>query len=152
MKKLFLFVAASALAVSLNSCSGDDSSSSTGGSITAKINGTTKTFDNVVVNEESFPNEDGGTYTELTVTGTIGNSASELITFSLEKGDVGSEAVWSFNYTANGQTYYDNGQLNTVVQTNSASGKLKGNFSGTLQSGNSATTITIADGSFNFSY
>jgi len=158
MKKIFLFLATAALAVTMNSCSSDDNSDSNGGSgaiggtITAKINGVSKTFDNVVVNQETFT-EDGG-YTILTITGTMGTSTNELFKFDVEKGDVGADAVYSYSieYKSAGSTYGAyNQQFTTVVQTNSDN-KLKGNFSGILNSSNGETTVNFADGAFNIAY
>lgn len=141
------------LAFSMNSCSSDDNSDSNsgtpGGTITAKINGVSKTFNKVVVNQETFT-EDGETYTELIVTGTIGNSTDEVISFDLDAGDLGAQAIYAFSYKSGSNAYYYNGQVfNTVVQTNS-NNKLVGNFSGNL--GNNDGSVTFADGAFDITY
>jgi len=156
MKKLFLFLATAALAVSMNSCSSDDNSDSNsggtpGGKITAKINGVSKTFDNVVVNQETFT-EDGG-YTILTVTGTMGTSTNELFKFAVEKGDVGADAIYFYTieYKLAGSTYRASSEeFTTVVQTNSDN-RLKGNLSGTLGN-DTGNTVTFTDGAFDFTY
>jgi hypothetical protein len=148
MKKLFLFVAAAGLAFSLNSCSSSGGGSSPGGTVEAKINGTAKTFNTVVVNEQT---EGAGTaeeYTILTVTAAIGTSATELITFQLDKEDLGSDAIYSFYYTKDGSTYY--GSVATNVTTNNTGKKLIGSFSGTVSDG--TTDYTFTDGTINVQY
>ncbi|NBL64904.1 hypothetical protein GV828_06790 [Flavobacterium sp. NST-5] len=153
MKKLFLFVSAIGIMTTLNSCSGDDDSNSnpgqnTGGSISVKINGVSKTFNNVVVDKDTFV-EDGETITELGITGTIGNSATEVIMFGVEMGDVGADATFSFRYLNGTNQYFDNGELSSVVQTNS-NNKLKGNFSGRLSG--SGNTVDLTEGSYDISH
>jgi len=154
MKKIILFVALATLGMSLNSCSSDDSGSSTqGGTITVKIDGVSTTFDNVIVNAETF--EDGGeTYTSLDVTATKGTSTSEIITFYTEKGEVGADKIWSFTYVKNGEQYNSNGELTTVIQTNGNDQKLTGSFSGTVSyyDGGNVQEVVLTDGSFNIKY
>jgi hypothetical protein len=148
MKKLFLFLAASTL--TLTSCSSDDDGgSSIGGTITVTIDGQAKTFNSVVVDEEVY--DDG--YTELTVTGAIGTSTTEIITFNLDKGDLGSNAIYYFYYTKNGVTYYGTG-ISSNVTTNNDSKKLIGNFSGTMSdiSGGGNDDAVFTNGSFNIQY
>ena len=149
MKKLFLFLAASTLA--LTSCSSDDDGgSSIGGTITVTIDGQAKTFNTVVVNEEVY--DDG--YTELSVTGVIGTSTSEIITLIMEKGDLGSGAIYSFNYTKDGVSYFDSG-MSSNVTTNNDSKKLIGNFSGTMSSFSGSgepINVVFTNGSFNVQY
>lgn len=153
MKKLLLLF----LSVAALSCSKDDDngSSTPGGSIVATINGVQKTFNSVVVNSETFPAQ--GTepaYTELTVTGQIGNATTDVLTFYLDKGEVGSDAIYHFEYVQNGLVYESN--LTSVVQTNNDSKQLKGNFSGTLSHWDNDlqeyTTMPVTNGSFDIQY
>ena len=152
MKKLFLFVAVAALTISLNSCSSSGSGgSSPGGTLTAKINGVAKTFNTVVVNENV---QNAGTvdeYTELTVTGAIGTSTTEIITFNLDKGDLGSNAIYYFTYTKDGE-FYQGTSMATNVTTNSNGKKLVGNFSGDVTNNSFTNTLTFTEGSFNIQY
>lgn len=156
MKKIFLFIATATLAFSMNSCSSDDNSDSNGGNttvggtITAKIDGVQKTFNNVIVNTTNFT-EDGENYTFLDITATIGNSASEIITFSTIKGRVGADAIRDFNYTKNDNFFYSN-PMTTIMQTNSDSKKLKGIFSGTLTNTSGGSPIAVTEGSFDIQY
>ena len=158
MKKIFLFIATATLAFSMNSCSSDDNSSDSGvigGTISAKIDGVSKTFNTVVVNKQTIT-EDGETYTELVVSATIGTSTEEIITIALDAGDVGAEAIYSFSYLNGGNTFNSYlGNLSSTVLTNS-NNKLKGNFSGTLKTYNPSNgaeiTKTLSEGSFDISY
>lgn len=154
MKKIFLFIATATLALSINSCSSDDNSDSNsggtpGGTITAKINGVSKTFNNVIVNERRYE-EDGG-YTLLNVTATIGTSATDVVTFTCEKGTVGTDAIWDFHYTQGTTGYYSN-PMTIVTQTNNDTKKLKGSFNGTWTPFNSGTDLTVTEGSFDIQY
>jgi len=156
MKKLFLFLATAALAVSMNSCSSDDNSDSNsggtpGGTITTKINGVSKTFDNVLVNVRDFSN-DGG-YVFLDVTATIGTNTNELITFSTIQGELGATAIDDFSYKSGSNRFFNNGEFSSVAQINS-NNRVKGNFSGklTYYDGNENITATFTDGSFDFTY
>lgn len=151
MKKLFLFLAASALA--LTSCSSDDDGgSSIGGTITVTINGQAKTFNSIVVNEQVFDAGTPNEYTDLTVTGTIGSSTDEIIVFELEKGDLGANAIYFMTYTKNNNTYF--GDFSANVTTNNNSKVLKGNFSGTFfdNGGSGSNEAVFTNGSFDIQY
>ena len=142
-EKLVLFLAVAAMSFS---CSDDDSKGGGGSDkISFKVNGVSKTMTNVQVNEEV---EDGETY--LIITGSMGQSASEVITFSTVECDVGSGMAYSWGYIKDGETYWDNGDVTSIIETNSSK-KLKGSFSGTLSSWTVEENIevTITDGSFN---
>jgi len=154
MKKIFLFIATTTLAFSMNSCSSDDNSDSNGGNavvggtITAKINGVSKTFNNVIVNERNSEEID---YTILDVTATIGTSATEVVTFTCEKGTVGTEAIWDFRYTKGTVNYYSN-PITIVTQTNNDAKKLKGSFNGTWTPFGDGNNLTVTEGSFDIQY
>lgn len=154
MKKLFMFLSVAALAVTMACSSDDDSNSSQpGGEVTVTINGVAKTFDNVIVNETTYPAEGNyPAYTSLFVTATVGSSASEVITFDVEQGDVGANMIHSFTYTMGGQTYYNYNELSSVVQTNTADGNLTGSFTGQLMSMNGESTLNLTGGSFSIRY
>jgi len=143
MKKLFLFLAVAAFAVS---CSSDDNGGGGSDSITFKANGTSKSMSNIQVEEES--DGEGGAY--LTVTGSIGG-VTEIFTFESYTGELGADAAWAFGYLADGHEYYDNGDLNVVVETNNGS-RIKGTFAGTMLDWESSETVTITDGKFDITY
>lgn len=155
MKKLFLFVAVTTLGL-MTSCSSDDNKGGNGsGSAELKvtIDGVAKTFNTIVVNEESYT--DGGeTYVELEITATINNDPSEMIVFSLDEGDLGASAIWTFYYIKNGESYYHY-NLSSVVQTNSNK-KLKGTFSGSVAKWSNEDQqniyVQLTNGSFDISY
>ena len=153
MKKLFLFVTAITAMTFLNSCSSDDNADSNsggnlGGTISLKIDGVSKTFNNVIVNKNETEN-----YTELLVTATMGNSTTEVISFGVEAGNVGTYATYDFRYANGTNTFSDSGQLNSVVQINS-NNKLKGNFSGSMTNHSSSTqeNVNFSEGSYDISY
>ncbi|WP_395045604.1 hypothetical protein [Flavobacterium sp.] len=153
MKKLFLFITVSVLTLSISSCSKDDATPSIGGTVTLKINGTAKTFNTVVVDEQVYEAGTVDEYTELTVTAAIGSSTTEIITFYVDQEDLGSGAINGFSYS-NGSTLYTSfsSTLNTNVTTNSTGKKLAGNFSGTLTDFNTGNSVAITEGSFNIQY
>ncbi len=142
MKKLFLFLTVAAFAVS---CSKDDNGGGSD-SITFKVNGTSKSMSNIQVDQE--PDGEGGVY--LTVTGSIGG-ATEIFAFESMNGEVGSGAAWGFAYMTDGHDYYDNGDLNVVVETNNGH-HIKGTFTGSMMDWESSDEVTITDGKFDISY
>ena len=162
MKKLFLFLSLATLSVGLNSCSKDDSSDSnnnaTPSSVQVKIDGVTKTFNTIVVNQDTYT-EGGQTYTDLRVSASINNSTTEIITFELGKGDVGTNVIYSFEYVKNGKTYnsYNSSSqaFASITQANS-NNKITGTFSGGLSFWNNDTqayeSVTTSEGTFNVSY
>ena len=159
MKKFILFVSAVVLTVTLNSCSKSDSgSSSPRGTVTMKINGTSKTFNTVVVNQHVYNAGTTDEYTELTATGIVGTDATEYVTFITDKGVLGADAIYSFEYYKNGQIYYSSGggSFAANVTTNNTSKKLIGSFSGILNGNDSTTgnpiTVSLTNGTFNVQY
>ena len=151
MKKIFLFVAATALTFSFSSCSSSDSGSSVGSTITMKINGISKTFNTVVVYENTFGEE-----TELTVMGTE-TDATGSVTFLIRKGDVGANVIYYFEYY-DGLIYYDYSGFSTSVTINSTGNRLAGAFSGRLLGyyDNGGTTgsmsVELTNGTFSVQY
>ena len=142
-------MAVAGLAFSLNSCSSSDSgSSSPGGTVTVKINGVSKTFTTTVVDVEVYEDGTPDEYTELTVTATIGTSTTEIITFVMEKGGLGSDAIYEFYYIKDGA--FCPGNLATNVTTNNTGKKLIGSFSGAVSDG--TTDYTFTEGTFNVQY
>jgi hypothetical protein len=159
MKKLLLFVSLTAMALSLNSCSDDDSSSDggNGGSLTMKLNGISKTYNTVTVS--ATPDGEGGTY--LMVTGSPDGSSSEKISFVVMQGDLGSDVAYNADLTVNGDTtYFGSMNSNILVNTENATGKtnqLKGTFSGKITEWNNDTQVedtvyTVTDGAFDVKY
>ncbi|WP_298140092.1 hypothetical protein [Flavobacterium sp.] len=144
MKKLFLLLAVSAIA--LTSCSkDDDSSSSNGGKLIMTIDNVTKTFNNIVVVEEEIEG-----VTSIYVTATVGNSTSDIVYLELEKNVIGEDAISNFEYKKNNVTYSYDSMINNV--TVASGNKLKGSFSGQIVDEDYTDYLTISSGSFDISY
>lgn len=145
MKNLFLFLAIT-FAITLNSCSGEDSGfSSSGpgeGTITATFDGSVKSFSSVFVSQQSV-----GSDIVLTVTATAGTATPEIFAFKLNKGQTGANAITVFNYSKGGISYATS--FTTLISINNEN-HLKGTFSGTITGENAP--IAITDGSFDISY
>jgi hypothetical protein len=137
MKKLFLFIAVSALTLSLNSCSKDDNNG--GSSVSFKINGVTKKFTTVAGKTAGF----------IIVSGYIGSATdpTESISFTMTDGTTGTNAISNFSYDNATDTYFPATTLTHNVTTNSGN-SVKGTFSGTLEPFNGTGNITITEGTF----
>lgn len=155
MKKLFLFTCLSALALTFNSCSDDDNKSNetdgTTGTVTFKIDGVTKTYNTVTVDPDSSTSG-GETYEWITITASPEGSASEFITFEIEKNAVGVDAADYLEYFENNRTYsmnWDTFNINTLTNNED---KVKGTFAGPVTYWNNetqtATDKTITEGTF----
>lgn len=153
MKKLFLFTCLSALALSFNSCSDDDSSSNnnggeTGGTVSFKVDGVQKNYNTVTVNLQS-DTQDGETWEWYEVTASQNGSSSELITFEVDKGLTGADALYSLNYISNNTTYYSSWAGFSANVTSNSNSKLKGTFSGNVGDSETSDEKAITDGTFN---
>ena len=155
MKKLFLFIAVSSLLFSLNSCTNSDSSRGIGGSITMKINGVSKTYYTVAVNQQIISAGTANEYKLLTVIGTVGANTTEIITFNLVRGDVGSDVVFDFTYQ-NGTSLYFGNSLNGFISNvtlNNSGNQLNGNFAGELVDNlGNPSGIVLSEGAFDVQY
>lgn len=151
MKKLFLFVSAVAMALTLNSCSSDESETTptpvagpAQGYISAKFNGETEVFTNIIV---------GGPDPSFHVTATKGTSTEQIFTMTFSEGYLGANMIQSFNYMENEDSRPFNYSTLTTVNSN---GVLKGTFSGTmnyydLQLGEQVE-IVVTDGVFDIQF
>lgn len=157
MKKIFLFIATATLAFSMNSCSSDDNSDSNGGNttvggtITLKIDGVSKTFNNVIVNANPF-DIDNPDLILLDVTASVAGNSSEYINFQIFKGRTGANSFYSdLQYTLNNITYRD--QVSSITQTNSDN-VLKGTFNGDVEGyfNNAWVIKTLTEGKFDVKY
>ena len=134
MKKLFLFVSAVALSVSLNSCSSDGGG---GSSMSMKVDGVKKNFKTVIY---SF----GGTTSVYGYTGNIDNPTEE-VEFDLATG-TGADKVNNFNYYTATNDYIPVA-LTSNVTTNDAN-SAKGTFSGTVEPFGAGADLVITEGTF----
>ena len=161
MKKIFMFLTVAALTVAAGCSSDDDSGSSTpGGLLSVTIDGTAKTFNNVIVQQTNHP-ADGSiaAYTELFVTVSMGNTATEVISFRVDRGDIGADAIYDFKYVNGSAIVYDYGGLSSVVQTNGDDRNLTGSFSGELAETDTTCsgcppieTANLTNGTFSIQY
>lgn len=147
MKKLLLFVAATAM---LTACSGDDSSGTNSKApVTVTINGKKKSFSNVDVEKDG---------NRVYVTAMNGNS-SEILTFEHDMGYTGEENIYYVQYIKDNHIYdesFDGDGLTDNVEI-SNDFRLKGTFSGTMMRydenwENVEETITLTNGSFDIVY
>lgn len=151
MKKLFLFVSAVAMALTFNSCSSDESDPTptpqagpAQGYISAKFNGVTEVFSNIIVS---------GPDPSFHVSATKGTSTEQIFMLSFLDGYLGANMINSFTYSENEVSRPFSYATLTTVNSN---GVLKGTFSGTmnyydLQSGQQVE-IVVSDGVYDIQY
>lgn len=152
MKKLFLFVSIVVLTTCLNSCSSsDDSTASTISSITLKIDGVSKTFNTIVVNQNEYNSGTADEYTELLIR-TSETTPSEYLRLLIVKGYLGENVPCSFAYINNDSEYANYNGLFFVNTTVNGNNKIKGTFSGMLQTDFSDSGISITEGIFDIQY
>jgi hypothetical protein len=137
MKKLFLFMALTALTISLSSCSKD---SGDGSSISFKIDGIKKSFKVIAA-------KTGGVVYVEGYIGSIDNP-TESVSFTMADGTTGTSAITYFSYENATNTYLPATTITHSVTINSG-GSAKGTFSGVLEpfSGTGAN-VTITEGTF----
>ena len=153
----------SALAFSFNSCSDDDSSSNNndnnnngnnteiGGTLTVTIDGAQKVFNTVIVNQELIDNDNF-----LTVTASINNSTSEIITFYVYENNLGADKANGFKYKLNNKEFdsmginEDDFSITSIVEINS-NNRLKGTFSGRLIT-NGYEVANFTNGTFDITF
>jgi hypothetical protein len=140
MKKIFLFLSATALVLSLNSCSSDDDGG--GSSVSFKVDGVSKSFK--VVSEDF-----GGILFVTGYKGSVSNP-TEFVSFTIESGATGAGAISDFSYESTTESY-DATTLTSDVSEN-ANGKVKGTFSGTLEPFEGGSDVIITDGKFSAKY
>ena len=138
MKKLFLFVSAIAITLSLNSCSKD--SNGGGGSMSLKINGTKKSFKTIAFSFQGITD----------VYGYIGSleNPTEEVSFVLTSGT--GDKITDFTYDTVDDSY-DALTFTSNVTVNSVN-SAKGTFSGTLKPFlGTGENLTITEGTFSAS-
>ncbi|MBD3581456.1 hypothetical protein [Flavobacterium selenitireducens] len=149
MKKITLFLFMACLP--LISCSSDDSSDGQSTrKIKATIDGTPYTFNTVSVGTQEFT-DNGFTYTDVTITGSIDNDPSKTISIIMMQGETGNDASWYFGLQEGEREFQKNGSFSTVV-SESTNNFVKGTFSGTVVATDDGETKVITDGSFEATY
>lgn len=156
MKKAFLLFVATA-ALTLTSCSGDDSPSTPKeledltpvGTVTMKVNGVEKTFNTIVMNVQ-VSESSGEKY--LYFTASQNGSATEMISFGTAEGVVGAGQMTGIECFTGGVQAYTDFATNVLVNNNEV---YKASFSGSYttwdQSLQNPTTTTVTEGNVNIS-
>ena len=126
------------MSLSLNSCSKSDSGS--GGSISFKVDGTTKSYSNVAA--VTF----GG---QTTVFGYNGSASAPTssVSINMTANETGANAITSVSYDNGNLSYYNDDTLVSNATTNSAT-SAKGTFSGSLFEFDSGAELVITEGKF----
>lgn len=152
MKHLLLFAV---VLSTILSCSSDDDKSgnnSTNSELKVTIDGVQKTFNKIYVNEIV---EDGNGPSILQVSATINDDPSEIITFDIYKGEIGSDRISYFYYTKNGVLHIpfngENTYFSSVTQIND-NGRIKSSFSGILQANVNGAELSFTNGSLDIYY
>ena len=155
MKKILLFFVV--VSMGLISCSSDDNSGEMNANLTVTIDGERKVFNTIVVDAYDNPE---GEFSFRSVTATINNDPTELITFSISNFSKGSGAMQDIQYILNGGSYSlmsNEANFSSVVEE-SKEGRMKGVFTGALTKidfvDNEFETIkvTLTEGSFDINY
>jgi hypothetical protein len=138
MKKLFLFMAVTAM--TLSSCSKD---SGGGSSLSLKVDGVKKSFKVIAAKTAGV----------VFVEGYIGSASdpTESVSFIMTEGTTGTSAISNFSYDNATDSYSPATTLTHDVTTNSG-GSAKGTFSGVLEPFiGTGANITITEGTFSCS-
>ncbi|MCF6133020.1 hypothetical protein [Flavobacterium wongokense] len=154
MKKIFLLVVLTLTAFSFNSCSSssDDTNPVIGGTISFKVDGVQKTFDNIYVSENVINPGTADEFTDLGVY-SMPQNTSEHIEFFTEKNHM--EDIVSVFYTADGVQWTRLPGVFTVhLTSNGNNNKLVGTFAGQMGDDEiqPQNFINITEGTFNIQY
>jgi hypothetical protein len=150
MKKIFLFLAVSMLAISFNSCSSDNGGASGKNNIKFKLDGHQKTFTSITITGQG-QGADGQIF--LTVEGTT--NSGEFVNFGLYQGQTGNNVLVYFNYgdgtedlgTDGGQPFTSNVATNSTTEVH-----IQGTFSGTLTTSGGVSSSAVTGGTFDITY
>lgn len=152
MKKIFALFFLTTIGFTINSCSSSDDSPVIGGTISFKVDGVQKTFDNIYVSENVFNPGTADEYTDLGVY-SMPQNTSEHIEFFTEK--YHTEDIVSLFYTVDGVQWTRlPGVFTMHIASNGSNNKLVGTFSGQIGDDEiqPQNFKTITDGTFNIQY
>ena len=151
MKKIIILFVLSAVLYTTNSCSSSDSSPVIGGTISFKVNGVQKTFNDIYVSENLYFEGTPDEYTELYVV-TLPANDPEHVRFTLYKNHL--EDIVSVFYTHDGVEYTRVGTFTMHLTSNGNNKKLVGTFSGEMAQDeiNPIDPINITEGTFTIQY
>lgn len=145
-KMLFLLVF-----ISLISCSDNDDKIKIdkNNSITFTSNGSNFSFTSFLISKQDYENpETGYQWIDVRVLAYNNNSSLSAIEIIAEEGIIGTDAIWKFQITTNGNTYtFENSNFSAIV-TESSIEKLEGSFSGTLINPLNNETLDVTNGTF----
>jgi len=151
MKKaliLLILIVASSLQFS---CSSDDNKE-TGSFIKARFNNTNVNFNITSVEKLGPFTTDGYTYFDIKVNAVDKKDANKTLIISSEKGVVGTNLIWRFDFYDNDLFYSkDDNSFITIITENSDS-KYSGSFYGSLVNSNFTDIITVTNGTFDIKF
>lgn len=154
MKKSILFILTGLFVMMLNSCSEDSKSGTTPTTtqgVTVKINGISKTFSKINVEEKPW-NENGQSGVDLFITAANSSDPNEMIHLNIGQGDLGDDQVWGIYYTKDAIDYaQDDSEMKSFVDLNSEK-RVKGSFNGSLKTEDGSTVYILTNGLFDVTY
>ena len=129
------------------SCSNSDDNNTSAYKLSFKLDGVSTNFDNITVTSEN-----NNSYLRVEAV-----SETQLVSFLLTPESSASNSFSGFDISENGNFYYQSDSFSSqVFNVPMNGGRLKGQFSGTLNSldavGNSLPSRTITNGQFDFTY
>ncbi|MFN4199477.1 MAG: hypothetical protein ACK4FS_10670 [Flavobacterium sp.] len=151
MKYKFKFLAVFLLVALTFSCSSDDDNGS-GSFIKARFNNTNLVFKITSVEELGPYTVDGYTYFDIKVNAEAKNDPNKTLIISSEKGVVGANLIWRFDYYDESLFYSKVDGLFSTNITENSNNKYVGTFSGTIRTSDGSNVITLSNGVFNVSY
>lgn len=147
MKKILIFI----MILSLCSCSDyDDKIKNDKNSfITFIANGENYSFGSFLISKQPYENpETGYQWIDVRVLAYDNSNSLRAVEIIAEEGIIGTEAIWKFQITTNGNTYtFENSNFSAIV-VESSNEKLEGNFSGTLVNPLNDETLEVSNGTF----
>ena len=151
MKNNFKLLSALFLISMTFSCSSDDDKSS-GNFIKARFNNSNIEFKITSVEELGPYTVDGYTYFDIKVNAEAKNDPNKTLIISSEKGVVGANLIWRFDYYDESLFYSKVDGLFSTNITENSTNKYVGTFSGTIRTSDGSNVITLSNGVFNVSY
>ncbi len=164
MKKIFLYLFVLSGLLFATSCSSSDDDNEGGDSddstASVTIDGTSLTFDTIVVEVEEDDEVSGFITTVSMINAT---DTSVILTFSVYDDNAGSDSISFMSYTENSMTYTyttgsslefgDTQNLTSFTNVNS-NGNLEGTFSGVLSRNTPSgfESVSVTNGSFDINY
>lgn len=129
------------------SCSNSDDNNTAAYKLSFKLDGVSTNFDNVTVTSEN-----NNSYLRVEAV-----NETQLVSFLLTPESSASNSFSGFDITENGNFYYQSDSFSSqVFNVPMNGGRLKGQFSGTLNSldavGNSLPSRSVTNGQFDFTY